>query len=161
MTGWCSHASRVGELNPGFLQFNLKYNILTNILYALFQGENDNKVGSFSYMIPDGLVSRTGYVADKLGYRVLFNGQPSYGQRDAVLPASTSMIYQPTVPDHYYQRSPYFPLSIHQTRVLPLVKRSSPPAMKQEHDRYPQLNSNPSMNLYNNTNPGQSYASQF
>lgn len=35
-----------------------------------------NKVGSFSYVKPDGTVARTDYVADALGYRVASNDLP-------------------------------------------------------------------------------------
>jgi hypothetical protein len=43
---------------------------------VLFQDAAGNKIGSFSYLSPDGNVLRTDYVADALGYRVASNALP-------------------------------------------------------------------------------------
>ena len=43
---------------------------------ALFQDAAGNKIGSFSYLSPNGNVLRTDYVADALGYRVASNALP-------------------------------------------------------------------------------------
>jgi hypothetical protein len=44
--------------------------------FAPFQDAAGNKIGSFSYVSPDGNVLRTDYVADALGYRVASNALP-------------------------------------------------------------------------------------
>ena len=41
-----------------------------------FQDAAGNKIGSFSYLSPEGNVFRTDYVADALGYRVASNALP-------------------------------------------------------------------------------------
>ena len=42
----------------------------------MFQDAAGNKIGSFSYLSPEGNVFRTDYVADALGYRVASNALP-------------------------------------------------------------------------------------
>jgi hypothetical protein len=49
---------------------------VTALACPLFQDAAGNKVGSFSYLSPEGNVFRTDYVADALGYRVASNALP-------------------------------------------------------------------------------------
>jgi hypothetical protein len=44
--------------------------------FPLLQDAAGNKIGSFSYLSPDGRVLRTDYVADALGYRAASNALP-------------------------------------------------------------------------------------
>ena len=46
------------------------------VFNAVFQDAAGNKIGSFSYLSPEGNVFRTDYVADALGYRVASNALP-------------------------------------------------------------------------------------
>jgi hypothetical protein len=46
------------------------------VFNVLFQDAAGNKIGSFSYLSPEGNVFRTDYVADALGYRVASNALP-------------------------------------------------------------------------------------
>ena len=46
------------------------------VFNVLFEDAAGNKIGSFSYLSPEGNVFRTDYVADALGYRVASNALP-------------------------------------------------------------------------------------
>ena len=59
--------------HPVLRQIPSALHIVFNIL---FQDAAGNKVGSFSYLSPNGNVLRTDYVADALGYRVASNALP-------------------------------------------------------------------------------------
>ena len=45
-------------------------------MFCMLQDAAGNKIGSFSYLSPEGNVFRTDYVADALGYRVASNALP-------------------------------------------------------------------------------------
>jgi hypothetical protein len=60
-------------LYPVFRKIPPALHIVFNVV---FQDAAGNKIGSFSYLSPEGNVLRTDYVADALGYRVASNALP-------------------------------------------------------------------------------------
>jgi hypothetical protein len=60
-------------LYPVFRKIPPALHIVFNVV---FQDAAGNKIGSFSYLSPEGKVFRTDYVADALGYRVASNALP-------------------------------------------------------------------------------------
>jgi hypothetical protein len=55
---------------------HLIFEVRLNTMLSLLQDAAGNKIGSFSYVSPEGNVLKTDYVADALGYRVASNALP-------------------------------------------------------------------------------------
>lgn len=70
-----------------------------------------NKIGSFSYVAPNGQVLATDYVADALGYRVASNAAPV--EAPEIVAARAAHLHEVEVTKHRSRRSPVVAYAAH------------------------------------------------
>lgn len=70
-----------------------------------------NKIGSFSYVAPNGQVLATDYVADALGYRVASNAAPV--ESSEIVAARAAHLHEVEVTKHRSRRSPVVAYATH------------------------------------------------